>query len=272
MNGEEGSDRGTGQRGVPAAPTQRGCGWARLGTRVQRGDQTRVGGTALDRPGGWGGGVKGGPGFIGVRSLGAEERKARSPAAQGRVGVAAESSLRGRSGTKFPERSPFGWGGALAGPGGAGVPARGRARGAGPRTGRGGGPAPTSSHLMNLLPRRRVSATAGGSSCSAWTPGLAPAMAGRGAGGRPAEPRRGPTARLLLRALPRPPRPRGVSVRLPAGLPGTDRDRRGPRGGAGAGPPRRRPLPPPARPPRGGAPWRLGRRLQPERGLGRGRR
>lgn len=141
-------------------------------------------------------------------------------------------------GLKFPEHSRFGMGGrrgqARLGWG----PRRGaELEGGSPRIGAGQGPpAPTSSHLMNLLPRRRVSATVGGSSCSAWTPGLAPAMAGRGAGGQPAEPRRGPTARVLpprapARPASAPRRQRPPARRSVRDGPGA---RRGP-GGAGRG-------------------------------------
>lgn len=58
----------------------------------------------------------------------------------------------------------------------------------------------------------------------------------------------------------------------PPVCPGPTRASAGPgRGGDGAGPPGPRPLPPRrTRPPRVGSPWRPGRRLQPEQGLGQG--
>lgn len=97
-------------------------------------------------------------------------------------------------------------------------------------------PTLTSSHLMNLLPRRRVSTTVGGSSCSVWTPGLAPAMAGLGAGRGPREPRRGPTAPLLPPRAPARPAPTPRRQRPPASqsVPDGPENRRGP-GGAGRG-------------------------------------
>lgn len=98
-----------------------------------------------------------------------------------------------------------------------------------------GPPALTSSHLMNLLPRRRVSTTVGGSSCSAWTPGLAPAMAGPGAGRGPTEPRRGPTAPLLARRAPARPAPAPRRQRPPARESGQDGPGIGGARGAGRG-------------------------------------
>lgn len=138
-------------------------------------------------------------------------------------------------GLKFPQRSKAG----IGVPGNwpslsEGVPGSGRSR-----------PPPhththtlrlTSSHLMNLLPRRRVSPTVGGSSCSAWTPGLAPAMAGMGAGRRPSGPPGGPTALLLLPHAPARPAPAPRRQRPPArqSVPDRPENRRGP-GGAGRG-------------------------------------
>lgn len=124
---------------------------------------------------------------------------------------------------------------------------------------------------MNLLPRRRVSTTVGGSSCSAWTPGLAPAMAGMGAGRGPTGPRGGPTALLLLPHAPARPAPAPRRQRPPArqSVPDRPENRRGP-GGAGRGRNHRAPPPPIAsgRPARVGSPWRPGRRLQPVWGIG----
>lgn len=100
----------------------------------------------------------------------------------------------------------------------------------------------TSSHLMNLLPRRRVSTTVGGSSCSAWTPGLAPAMAKPGAARGPTEPRREPTVPLLSPHAPARPALAPRRQRPPASQSVPD------------GPETRRPAPPPPSPaPSGGA-------------------
>lgn len=95
---------------------------------------------------------------------------------------------------------------------------------------------------MNLLPRRRVSTTVGGSSCSAWTPGLAPAMAKPGAARGPTEPRREPTVPLRFPHPPARPAPAPRRQRPPASQSVPDR------------PETRRPAPPPpSSAPSGGA-------------------
>lgn len=119
-----------------------------------------------------------------------------------------------------------------------------------------GAPALTSSHLMNLLPRRRVSTTVGGSSCSADAgPGARHSQAGVGS----PEPRRGPDGAAVLSA--RPARPAsGPAASAPACqpvCPGQTRESAGPGkpGRGGAGPQRDRPLPQrPAGPLRVGSP------------------
>lgn len=89
----------------------------------------------------------------------------------------------------------------------------------------------------------------GGSSCSAWTPGLAPAMAGRGQAGDPPSPdgdRRRRGSLLSARGDPA-----ASASACPPVCPEQTREAAGPgRGGVGAGPQRHRPLPPqrPSRP------------------------
>lgn len=182
--------------------------------------------------------MKGGRDLLGFEVSGPRSGKPRFPQRRGRGGGEDKVLIAGTIGdSSFRSAACLGWGGARARPGWDGVlgarPPGGRGS---PSLGGAGAPAPTSSHLMNLLPRRRVSTTVGGSSCSAWTPGLAPAMAGRGAGGPPAEPRRGPTARVLPPRAPGPPASAPRRQRPPARQSVRDGpgDRRGP-GGAGRG-------------------------------------
>lgn len=122
-------------------------------------------------------------------------------------------------------------------------------------------PAPQGLHDGGRLQLQRVDAGPGARHGQA--------RGGSGSHGAPTGTRR---RRCSLRALPRGPlRPGGVRARPPV-CPGQTRESAGPgRGGAGAGPQRRRPLPRRlARLPRVCCPWRPGWRLQPEEGWDRG--
>lgn len=181
-----------------------------------------------------------GLGFIGVRNLRSQGINVKFSADEGAglAGGGQSLSLRGRLGTQAPERSQAGMGVARDQASlGRGSPA---SDGAGvtesPDLGGAGSPCTHLVPLMNWLPRRRVSTTVGGSSCSAWTPGLAPGARCRGGSGTRGAPTWGPDGAAVPSARS-PARPAPASAAsAPARQPSVpDRpDRRGP-AGAGRG-------------------------------------
>lgn len=235
-----------GIRGLEPKSPVRGKG---LGTSLGLEEQE------LDRPGGVGRAGERGPGFIGVRSLGAQEWKAAFPAAEGPGRGGGQSPHCGDHwGLKFPERSlsgvggrqgqaRLGWGPRRAAAWREGVPESGRGRG--PRTYLVPfdelTPAPQGLHHGGRLQLQRVDAGPGARH-GRTRGGRATRGAPTGSDGAGAPSARSRAARLG---------PAASASACPPVCPGRTGGSAGPgRGGAGAGPQRRRPLPPrrPARP------------------------